>query len=31
MFIRPSEEALQLRNSGFPAQDRVDNLSKAHS
>jgi hypothetical protein len=30
-FIRSSEESLQLRNSSFLAQDRMDNLLKAHN
>ena len=30
MFIRSSEESLKLRNSSFLAQDRMDNLLKAH-
>ena len=29
--IRPSEETLKLRNSSFPAQNRMDNLMKAHT
>jgi hypothetical protein len=31
MFIRSSEASLQLRNSSFLAQDRMDNLVKAHT
>ena len=31
MFIRSSEESLKSRNLSFLAQDRVDNLLKAHS
>jgi hypothetical protein len=31
MFIRSSVESLKLRNSSFLAQDRMDNLLKAHS
>jgi hypothetical protein len=31
MFIRSSEESLKRRNSSFLAQDRMDNLSKAHT
>ena len=31
MFIRSSEESLKHHNSSFLAQDRVDNLMKAHS
>jgi hypothetical protein len=31
MFIRSSEESLKLRNSSFLAQDRMDNLLKAHT
>jgi hypothetical protein len=30
MFIRPSEESLKLPNLSFLAQDRMDNLMKAH-
>jgi hypothetical protein len=31
IFIRFSEESLKLRNSSFLAQDRTDNLLKAHT
>ena len=31
MFIRSSGESLKRRNSSFPAQDRMNNLLKAHS
>jgi len=30
MFIWSSEESLMLRNHSFLAQDRMDNLMKAH-
>jgi len=31
MFIRSSEVSLKRRNSSFLAQDRMDNLLKAHT
>jgi hypothetical protein len=31
MFIRSSEESLKSRNSSLLAQDRMDNLLKAHT